>query len=479
MLNNNLFFNFDNSYLDLPNQFYSKVLPTPITNPKIVCCNKSLAEQLNLISLVSLNQYEDYLSGNKIPEGAEPIAQAYAGHQFGNFTMLGDGRAILLGEHITQDNQRYDIQLKGAGRTQYSRGGDGRATLRSMLREYLISEAMFYLNIPTSRSLSVVSCDDKVYRNEIHAGGVLTRVLKSHIRVGTFEYAKNYTSLEEQKIFMNYVLKRHYPKLLDTINPALEFFKTVCNKQIDLILNWMRVGFIHGVMNTDNTSIAVETFDYGPCAFMNAYDPNTVFSSIDRQGRYSYQNQIRIIYWNMSVLADSILPLISEDIEESIKLVQDVLTDFSNTYEEKWYSMMLSKIGIRNGTIEDRILIDELLEWMLHNKVDFTNFFASLKWEHIDFFKDDVIKTWYSKWQNRVSSNKEEVNKLMQESNPIFIPRNALVEQALDLAISGDFNKYNSLLEILKTPYIYQKVNSMYFDFSIDYDMQYKTYCGT
>ena len=318
--------NFQNSYIELPAKLYKKHLPISVKNPQIIYFNSGLAKELGL-EIISKNEATaaEYFSGNKIPEGAAPIAQAYAGHQFGHFTMLGDGRAILLGEQITPKNVRYDIQLKGSGRTPYSRQGDGNATLSSILREYIISESMHHLGIPTTRSLAVTQTGEKVYREQVNNGGVLTRIASSHIRVGTFEYVKHFCSKENLEVFTKYVIDRHYPKISDADNPALELLELVMLKQIDLIVNWMRVGFIHGVMNTDNMSIAGETMDYGPCAFMNTYNPKTVFSSIDKNGRYSFGNQSAIAHWNLAVFANTLLPIISDNKERAIHLAEEKL----------------------------------------------------------------------------------------------------------------------------------------------------------
>jgi len=294
--------NIKNSYIGLPPRLYSKQLPEKSPKPKITYYNRNLALELGLESLTEV-EVLDYFSGNRMPKGTTPISQAYAGHQFGHFTMLGDGRAILIGEQITPKNKRFDIQLKGAGKTPYSRLGDGRATLSSVLREYLISEAMYHLGIPTTRSLAVIQTGQKIYRERIHEGGLLTRVSSSHIRCGTFEFVKNFCSKDDLDIFVKYVIDRHYTQIANSKNSILDLFELVMNKQIDLIINWMRVGFIHGVMNTDNMSISGETIDYGPCAFMNTYNPNTVFSSIDKNKRYSFGSQPKITHWNLTIFA--------------------------------------------------------------------------------------------------------------------------------------------------------------------------------
>jgi len=369
----------ENTYSSLPNCFYQETKPALVKNPKIIYFNENLAKKLNLDFLNNnISLITNYFSGNKLPENSKPIAQAYAGHQFGHFTMLGDGRAILIGEQKDLNNNLYDIQLKGSGKTSYSRSGDGRATLSSMLREYIISESMHYLGIPTTRSLAVIDTGEKVYRESINNGGILTRIASSHIRVGTFEYGSHFCSFKDFKDFVNYVINRHYPKILDKESPYLELLKIIMEKQIDLIINWSRVGFIHGVMNTDNTSISGETIDYGPCAFINTYNPKTVFSSIDRHSRYAFGNQHKIIYWNLNIFAGTILPLISNDKNIAVQLVQETLNQFPLIYAKKWSKMMYAKIGITNPIEEDKVLIKELLTLMEFYKADYTNTFATL-----------------------------------------------------------------------------------------------------
>ena len=344
-------FNFSNTYIKLPKELYSCELPAKSKNSELVCFNKNLAIDLDL-DFYDLNPQNiaEFLSGHSLPRGAEPIAQAYAGHQFGHFNMLGDGRAILLGEHLNTKNQRFDIQLKGSGETAYSRRGDGKATLSAMLREYLISEAMHHFNISSTRSLAVVSTGEKVIREQIHQGAILTRIAKSHIRVGTFEFVARFQGKEMLKTFCDYTIERHYPEVANTENKYLEFFIKVVDRQISLIVDWMRVGFIHGVMNTDNTSICGETIDYGPCAFMNAYNPRTVYSSIDHQSRYAYFNQPAVIQWNLSVFASALIPLIDENTDKAIEQLKHILNQFSDKYTQAYQQMMLAKIGIINGT---------------------------------------------------------------------------------------------------------------------------------
>ena len=481
-MKNNKDWNIKNSYINLPSKFYSKQLPEKVLNPQIKYFNSKLAVELGL-EFLSKSEILDYFSGNRIPKGAISISQAYAGHQFGNFTVLGDGRAILIGEQITPKKKRYDIQLKGSGKTPYSRLGDGKATLTSVLREYLISEAMYHLKIPSSRSLSVIKTGENVYRNETHDGGILTRICSSHIRFGTFEFASRFCSNEDLKIFIKYVIDRHYPQISDADNPTLELLKLVMIKQIDLIINWMRVGFIHGVMNTDNMSIVGETIDYGPCAFMNVYDPDTVFSSIDVNGRYSFGNQPMIAHWNLVVLANTLLPIISNKKEKSIEMVTEVLNQFSILYSNKWYKMMLKKLGIMNPSEKDKELVDSLLDLMNDEKADYTNTFAALalNTESDDYlFKTNKFKHWKKQWKSKVhfSNNSAKILKLMQAQNPILIPRNYLVEIALKNTENGSYDDFNDLMKLVSNPYDYKSKHK----FQVNpegYDDTYKTFCGT
>jgi len=478
-------FNFDNSYISLPDKFYSRVHPSPVAKPELVLLNKELLKVLTIHS----NNSEEFiaeLSGNKIPRNSIPFSQAYAGHQFGHFTVLGDGRAIILGEHITADNKRYDIQLKGCGQTPYSRRGDGRATLKAMLREYLISEAMHYLNIPTSRSLAVVKTADPVFRETANVGAVLTRVMKSHIRIGTFEFARYFGTLDDLKELTHYTLKRLYPDVEHGKIPALRLLEEVMRLQIDIVAQWMRVGFIHGVMNTDNTSISGETFDYGPCAFMNIYNPQTVFSSIDTNGRYAFGNQPGIIKWNISRLAEALLPLIHLDTETSIKLAQKTIDAFDILWNEKYYLTMLNKLGIENKKFEDNTLVDELLELMRTHRLDYTNTFSALSLE-IDFennpIHDPALKNWLEKWKDRISVNNygfQKAKSIMKENNPVFIPRNHSTEAALNEAVAGNYSLFDALLNVLKTPYGYNESYHSYLQSSgLEFEKNYQTFCGT
>ena len=369
---------FDNTYSKLPKSFLENIKPVPVKDPKLVILNKNLAEQLNLdFSKFSENDLAKIFSGNNLPDGSETIAQAYAGHQFGHFTMLGDGRAVMLGEHLDKDQKRYDIQFKGSGRTSFSRSGDGRAVLGPMLREYIISEAMHALNIPTTRSLTVVSTGEEVVREQMLPGAILTRVASSHIRVGTFQYIAATQNPDDLKILFNYTIERHYPEIKQSETKALDLLNLLMKKQCELVINWMRVGFIHGVMNTDNMTVSGETIDYGPCAFMDQYHPQTVFSSIDQHGRYSYNNQPRITKWNLARFAECIIPLIDKDEQKAISIATETINNFEKLYEEKWLNMMRDKLGLFGEDKEDKNLIFGLLTWMENNKADFTNTFCN------------------------------------------------------------------------------------------------------
>ena len=483
--NNSQTWNFQNSYIELPTNLYKKQLPASVKNPQIIYFNNGLAKELGLEFLSGEKVVAaEYLSGNKIPKGAATISQAYAGHQFGHFTMLGDGRAVLLGEQINKNNQRYDIQLKGSGQTPYSRSGDGRATLSSMLREYIISEAIHHLGIPTTRSLAVTQTGEKVYRETINDGAVLTRIASSHIRVGTFEYIINFCSKEDLEIFIKYVIDRHYPEISDADNPVLELLKTVMCRQIDLIINWIRVGFIHGVMNTDNMSISGETIDYGPCAFMNTYNPKTVYSSIDRNGRYAFGNQSTIAHWNLAVFASTLLPLISDDKEKAKQLAKDILNKFPEEYSKKWYQMMFEKLGIRKPLKEDKLLVDSLLQLMEEDKADYTNTFAALTLNKVSddsLFTSSHFNDWRKQWENRTNhtDKKIETLKLMQSQNPLVIPRNHLVESALEDAIQGNKSQLNELINLISKPYNYKLPHKNFQTIPSGFDDCYKTFCGT
>ena len=483
-MKNNINWNFDNTYSRLPDPFREKINPVKVKNPELVMLNKSLAEDLNLdFSGLDQAKLSALFSGNELPNDSRSIAQAYAGHQFGHFTMLGDGRAVLIGEHISKSNHRYDIQFKGSGKTAFSRNGDGRAALGPMLREYIISESMHFLNIPTTRSLAVAKTGEKVIRETQLEGAILTRVASSHIRVGTFQYIAARNKKGELETLFEYVIKRHYPEIQRSKKQALDLLNVVLDKQIELVVNWMRVGFIHGVMNTDNMSIAGETIDYGPCAFMDIYDPKTVFSSIDKLGRYAYCNQPIITKWNLSRFAECLIPLIDGDQDKAIKLATEVIDTFEKKYEEKWLGMMRSKIGLADEDEKDKFLILDLLTWMHKNKVDYTNTFChlmSFQTQNDIVYENNEFSDWKKRWQERLSQNSssEKYINLMRSVNPIVIPRNHIVEDALKKANQGNFEPINNFLKILSSPYTDQKHITEY-QIPSQSDENYQTFCGT
>lgn len=485
--NLNVGWNLENTYTELPELLYTAINVNPVSNPKLVILNDAVATSLGLNSkeLESTHGVE-VLAGNKVIEGGIPLAQAYAGHQFGNFTMLGDGRALLLGEQITPSGELVDVQLKGSGRTPYSRGGDGRAGLGPMLREYIISESMHALGIPTTRSLSVVTTGESIMRETVQPGAVMTRIAASHLRVGTFQFAAKWGTFEDLKALADYAIERHYPILLANENRYLAFLKEVIERQAALIAKWQLVGFIHGVMNTDNMTISGETIDYGPCAFMDIYNPKTVFSSIDRQGRYAYENQPNIAAWNLARLAESLLPLIHEDPDEAVQQAQEAMAAYPVTYENYWLTGMGNKLGIFNIEKEDISLIENLLELMEKYEVDYTNTFRLLtldKVEETELFGKNGFEQWYEKWKTRLENqqvSEEFIKQLMQKSNPVVIPRNHRVEEALDAAVNNeDYSVLNNLLSVISHPYDYKADYMDYTTLPPDTSGPYKTFCGT
>lgn len=477
----------ENTYIKLPDIFYTNQNPSHVPNPKLVAFNYSLAKDLELdVDYLESTDGIGILSGNKVLEGTMPIAQAYAGHQFGYFTMLGDGRAVLLGEFITPNNERLDIQLKGSGETPYSRGGDGKASLGPMLREFIISEAMHGLRIPTTRSLAVVETGETVIREKLLPGAVLTRIASSHIRVGTFQYIASYGKIEDLRALADYTIHRHYKYLVNDENKYLKFLNEVIKKQADLISKWQLVGFIHGVMNTDNMTISGETIDYGPCAFMDVYNPSTVFSSIDRSGRYAYGNQPNIGAWNLARFAESLLPLLSEDKDKAINMAQEAISEYPKIFKEKWLSGMRAKLGLFNEEDDDEDLIDKLLSIMDRYAVDFTNTFRALtigKVEDTGLLGKEEFDVWYKTWNQRLTRQKEsreEISKLMKNNNPSIIPRNHRVEEALAAAVkNSDYTIMDKLLAVLKNPYDYSKEQEEYVSLPKQSKVPYKTFCGT
>ena len=482
----NFGFKFDNTYLHLPKVFYTKLPPTSVPKPKLVVLNTPLATDLGLnFSDISSGQQAALFAGSQIPEEAESFAQAYAGHQFGHFTMLGDGRAIVWGEHITPRGKRVDLQFKGSGPTPYSRGGDGRAAIGPMLREYIISEAMHALNIPTTRSLAVVTNGEQVYRETPLPGAILTRVASSHIRVGTFQFAALQQDREAIKSLFDYTIKRHPPHIVEKPHKPLSLLKSVIEKQAELITHWMRVGFVHGVMNTDNMALSGETIDYGPCAFMDTYDPNTVFSSIDHMGRYAYANQPAIAQWNLARFAETLLPLLDDDLDKATEVAEEAINGFGVVYKEKSLSMLRGKIGLFGEQSEDESLITDLLTWMHQQNADYTNTFMDLTNElppKGECYEKDDFKEWYARWQVRLTKNTEPLESslsLMRSNNPVVIPRNHRVEQVLDAATNGDLQPLEDLLAVLQEPYNYRRDLKSYQLPPKPEEKVCQTFCGT
>ncbi|MFC9709734.1 YdiU family protein [Paenibacillus sp. NPDC056933] len=478
---------FDNSYARLPQTFFTRQGAEPVKSPKMIIFNTLLAASLGL-NAEALNSDEgaNVFAGNLIPEGAEPLAQAYAGHQFGNFNMLGDGRALLLGEQITPQGERVDIQLKGSGRTPYSRAGDGRAAVGPMLREYIISEAMYALGVPTTRSLAVVSTGENIIRETKRPGAILTRVASSHLRVATFQYAARWGSIEDLRALADYTLQRHFPDIAEAENRYLLLLQEVIKRQASLIAKWQQIGFIHGVMNTDNMAISGETIDYGPCAFMDAYNPATVFSSIDTQGRYAYGNQPYIGGWNLARFAETLLPLLHEDEEQAVQIAQDAIAQFSELYHRDWLSGMRSKLGLLNEEAEDESLIRDLLELMEEHNADYTNTFLALTFDTLEdtpWLGTSEFAEWNERWQMRLgrqTETKEVSHQLMRDSNPAVIPRNHRVEEALERAENdGDLGLMEKLLAVLANPYEHSPEQAEYAKLPAQCDTSYQTFCGT
>ena len=478
---------FDNSYARLPESFFSPLRPNPVKLPQLIILNHELAASLGLNSEELKNQESiEVFAGSQMPEGAFPLAQAYAGHQFGHFTMLGDGRVLLIGEQMAPDGKRADIQLKGSGRTPYSRGGDGRAALGPMLREYIISEAMHALRIPTTRSLAVVTTGESVVRRTVEPGAVLTRVAASHIRVGTFQYAAKWGSLEELRTLTHYTLQRHFEEPRGGENSALFLLQEVIKRQAELIAKWQLVGFIHGVMNTDNMVLSGETIDYGPCAFMDAYDPATVFSSIDTGGRYAYGNQPNMAMWNLARFAETLLPLINDDEDLAVEMAKEALADFSEQYYNHWLKGMRAKLGLFNEEPQDEEMIKELLNLMHKHKADYTNTFRALtldKLKDMPFFDAPEFNKWHALWQERQrrqQESSETAYQLMQSSNPAVIPRNHRVEEALEAAVAHeDYSVMGRLISVLSRPFEYSSKQEEYISLPPSSSCPYQTFCGT
>ena len=463
--------NFENSYLTLPKIFYSSTKPDHFKDLKLILKNKNLLKLLN----IKEEKFENLIISSINSKNLNYFSQAYAGHQFGHFTILGDGRATLLGEHINKKNKRFDIQLKGSGKTPYSRNGDGKGTLKSMLREYIISEAMHHLNISTTRSLAILKTGEKIFRTTFEEGGILVRVAKCHIRVGTFQLASLSKENMDIEHLLEYSIKRLFPKIAKNNNKYLEFFKKIVESQISLIVEWQRVGFIHGVMNTDNMSLSGETIDYGPCAFLDEYNPNKVFSSIDQNGRYAFISQPKIAFWNLARLGETILHLIDKDQKLAIKKVEEILKIYEKKYYELWLSMMRDKIQINNINKNDEKLIKELLDLMHVFKLDYTNTFVDIENNNIQ--KYDFMKNWCTKLKERRKLNNYK-KVLKKNTNPKIIPRNHIVEKILNESEKDNYTTLDKLLLNLSNPYN-NNISNEFKREPKDEEKIHQTFCGT
>ena len=473
-------FNLKNSYAKELHEISEKCIPTGFRQAEFLLKNYDLAEKLGFTkNFLDSKECLNIFSGNSLLKNSQPIAQGYSGHQFGHFNpQLGDGRAILLGEI-----DEMDIQLKGIGQTPYSRRGDGKSALSPVLREYVISEFMHAVKIPTTRSLFALKTNENVMRETELPGGVLTRVAKSHIRIGTFEFARTKNN-ETLKTLADYSINRHYPELNKTDNKYLSFFAAVCDKQASLVAKWMSLGFVHGVMNTDNMTISGETIDYGPCAYMDSYHPNTVFSSIDVNGRYAYQNQPAILVWNLAKFAESILPLIDKNEEKSIKQLTEVLQLVMPSYQEYFYKEFCQKLGLKSVNNKNIKLIEGYLKILNLESIDFTLSFRDLSKiinERLNlndsiFAKSKDFNNWYLKWKQEINLN--EISDEMDLNNPCYIPRNHLIENALSKAIEGDMSEINFMINLFENPYIQKNISRKYLMPSNSGE-QYVTFCGT
>jgi uncharacterized protein YdiU (UPF0061 family) len=484
---------FDNSYSRLPERFYAPVTPANVSAPRLIAFNRQLASDLGLDPQALEAQAASVFSGNSLAPDAQPIALAYAGHQFGNFVpQLGDGRALLLGEVIDPKGRRFDIQLKGSGPTPFSRRGDGRAALGPVLREYIVSEAMHAMGIPTTRSLAAVTTGESVYREDILPGAVLTRVASSHIRIGTFQFFAARRDTEAIRILVDHVIERHMPDCAGATVPALALLETVIRRQAYLVARWMHVGFIHGVMNTDNMTVSGETIDYGPCAFLDDYDPAKVFSSIDHGGRYAFANQPAIAQWNLARLAETLLPLINDDTQAAIAAATDAIEAFPQQFENFWQQGMRAKLGLSQEQAGDAELIEELLDVMHRSNADFTLTFRRLTDAAEDsnaltqvrmlFRSPGVFDAWGARWQDRLRHDPQSTSErasAMRTVNPVYIPRNHMVERAIKAAINGDFSLFESLHRLLQRPFEVQAGMAGFEEPPQPEERVLQTFCGT
>lgn len=484
----------EHSYLKLGDNYYQRNNPTPVKAPSLFLWNKALAEELGIKANTDVNQqrFAEIFSGNELAEGSEPLSMAYAGHQFGQFNpQLGDGRAHLLGELIDQSDCLKDVQLKGSGRSAFSRGGDGRCALGPAVREFIMSEAMYALGIPTTRCLAVVKTGETVFRDEPLPGAVVTRVAASHLRVGTFEFYSARQDLASVRQLADYAIARHYSAIdeegLQGRDRYIALVDQAMQKQIELVTEWMRVGFIHGVMNTDNTAISGETIDYGPCAMMSAYDPKTVFSSIDMQGRYAFGNQPAIAQWNMARFAECLLPLVDEDDEKAVETIGPVISSFPERFEQSYMKMLAGKLGIQDYSPSDKPLLMDLLELLNARTLDYTNTFDRLTYSlssaSLQKTLSDELGDWYQAWQQRVASQAlkpDEIQAAMRSHNPLVIPRNHHIENVLAQCISSeDAGAAEDILTVLRHPYELKENTHRYQDSPADNDQGYQTFCGT
>lgn len=482
---------FINSYAKLDEVFYERIRPAPVRDPQLFLWNLNLAEQLMITDELKNDPHAlaQIFSGNQILPGSEPIATAYAGHQFGGFVpQLGDGRAHLLGDVLDKFGQRQDIQLKGSGRTSFSRGGDGRCALGPAVREFIMSEAMNALGVATTRSLAVCTTGETVFRETRVPGAVVTRVASSHIRIGTFQYFAARGDLQSLKTLCNYTIKRHYPEIqVESQDQYIFFIDKFIKKQIKLVVDWMRVGFIHGVMNTDNTALSGETIDYGPCAMMGIYDPNTVYSSIDTMGRYAFGNQPPILNWNIARFAECLLPLINPDTKKAVDQVNPMISEFSDRFDKEYMNMMGKKLGLTYFKEEDKKLIDTVLNRLREKRLDYTVTFdlltKSLTSEDLSSQMNKELEECYDLWQKRLSEQDavaQDVQKLMRQHNPVVIPRNHHVEEVIKECVqTGKNTSAEKFLQVLRSPYQELPQTQKYQDPPKDGDKDYKTFCGT
>jgi uncharacterized protein YdiU (UPF0061 family) len=482
---------FDNTYARLPDAFFTLIDPTPVSAPVMIRLNRDLAAELG-IDVAGLDSPEGLavLSGNQRANGSEPLAMAYSGHQFGGFSpQLGDGRAILLGEVVRDDGVRHDIQLKGSGRTPFSRRGDGRSALGPVLREYIVSEAMGALGVPTTRALAAVASGDNVLREGLMPGGIFTRVAQSHIRIGTFQWFAIREDHDNLKVLADYVIQRHYPDTQHDENPYLALLDGVIQRQAKLIAYWMQLGFIHGVMNTDNMTVSGETIDYGPCAFMDTYDPAKTFSSIDHQGRYAFANQAPIGHWNLTRFAETLLPLLDDDPKRSAAKAEAALSTFAEIHQAELQERFTAKIGIEAGDTDDWSMVETLLTAMTDGEADFTLVFRHLS-DALESGNDDpvtslfmqpaAIVAWLAAWRERMHEcDRRQAVALMRRSNPVFIPRNHRIEEAIRAGDGGDFAPFHRLNDVLQRPFTAQAEFTEYEAAPLPDEVVHATFCGT